>query len=100
MVYSEYPESYNIIALIEASSEFSLQDPSINITWQSKTNKIMERLLIQAAELGANGIVIEDTENIIKQNYTTRKDKNDELVTSSKSSHFKVIKVSAIYTYK
>ena len=61
-LYADYPEKFEKIALIEASSEFSLEDPSINITWQSKTNKIMERLKIKAAVLGANGIVIENTD--------------------------------------
>ena len=42
-VYLDFPEEYETIALIEASSEFAFKDPSINITCQSKSDKIIER---------------------------------------------------------
>ena len=73
-VYLNFPEKYETIALIEASSEFAFKDPSINITWQSKSDKIIERLKIEASNLGANGIVIKNTENKNKQNVTFNKD--------------------------
>ena len=67
-IYLEYPEEYEIIARIDASSEFAFRDPSFNITWQSKMDKMIQRLKIEAAQLGANGIVIEGTTNQTRQN--------------------------------
>ena len=66
-LYIEFPIEYETIAIVEASSEFAFKDPSIDITWQDKTDKIIERLKIEAAGLGANGIVIKKTG--ISQNY-------------------------------
>ena len=62
-VYLEYPESYEKIALVDAGSNFSFKDPVILFAWQSKMNKALERLKIEAASLGANGILIVDTDN-------------------------------------
>ena len=67
-IYLDFPKEYETIALIEASSEFAFKDPSINITWQSKSDKIIERLKMEASNLGANGVVIKNTENKNKQN--------------------------------
>jgi len=69
-ILAEYPDEYEIIARIDASSEFAFKDPSINLTWQSKMDKIIERLKVEAAQLGANGIIIENTDNKTKQNIT------------------------------
>ena len=89
---SEYPDEYEIIARIDASSEFAFKDPSINITWQSKMDKIMERLKIAAAQLGANGIVIENTDNKTKQNITVSKEK-----TTINEAHYKTGTATAIF---
>ena len=62
-VYLDYPESYEKIALVDAGSNFSFKDPVILFAWQSKMNKALERLKIEAASLGANGILIENTDN-------------------------------------
>ena len=62
-VYLDYPESYEKIALVDAGSNFSLKDPVILFAWQSKMNKALERLKIEAASLGANGILIVNTDN-------------------------------------
>jgi len=62
-VYLEYPESYEKIALVDAGSNFSFKDPVILFAWQSKMNKALERLKIEAASLGANGILIVNTDN-------------------------------------
>ena len=62
-VYLDYPESYEKIALVDAGSNFSLKDPVILFAWQSKMNKALERLKIEAASLGANGILIINTDN-------------------------------------
>ena len=91
-ILSEYPDEYEIIARIDASSEFAFKDPSINITWQSKMDKIMERLKIEAAQLGANGIVIENTDNKTKQNITVSKEK-----TTINEAHYKTGTATAIF---
>ena len=57
-VYLDFPKEYEKIALVEASSEFAFKNLSIDITWQDKTDKIIERLKIEASSLGAYGIVI------------------------------------------
>ena len=62
-VYLDYPESYEKIALVDAGSNFSFKDPAILFAWQSKMNKALERLKIEAASLGANGILIVNTDN-------------------------------------
>ncbi|HJM84096.1 MAG TPA: hypothetical protein QGI69_02350, partial [Candidatus Marinimicrobia bacterium] len=57
-IYIDYPEEYEKIALIDAGSNFAFKDPEILFTWQSKMNKVIERLKIEAAQLGANGVVM------------------------------------------
>ena len=57
-VYHDYPDNYEKIAIIEASSDIALKDLSIEFTDQKKTDKALERLKKEAASLGANGIVI------------------------------------------
>ena len=91
-ILSEHLDEYEIIARIDASSEFAFKDPSINITWQSKMDKIMERLKIEAAQLGANGIVIENTDNKTKQNITVSKEK-----TTINEAHYKTGTATAIF---
>ena len=66
-LYLDYPTEYEKIALIDAGSNFALKDPDILFTWQSKSNKVIERLKIAASELGANGIVIVGTDNKVHQ---------------------------------
>lgn len=53
-VYTRPPEKYEEIAILEASSKasFSLGD-------QRKTDKVIERLKIEAAKLGANGVLLQ-----------------------------------------
>ena len=91
-ILAEYPDEYEIIARIDASSEFAFKDPSINITWQSKMDKIIERLKIEAAQLGANGIVIENTDNKTKKNITVSKEK-----TTINEAHYKTVTATAIF---
>ena len=92
-IYLDFPEEYETIALIEASSEFAFKDPSINITWQSKSDKIIERLKVEASNLGANGVVIKNTENKNKQNVNYSK-KDETTVTNI---HYKVGTATAIF---
>ena len=92
-ILSEYPDEYEIIARIDASSEFAFKDPSINITWQSKSDKIIERLKIEASNLGANGIVIKNTENKNKQDFIY----DEEGKTTITNTHYKVGTATAIF---
>jgi len=92
-IFLDFPEEYETIALIEASSEFAFKDPSINITWQSKSDKIIERLKIEASNLGANGIVIKNTENKNKLNVTFDNENGGQVT----NTHFKVGTATAIF---
>ena len=92
-IYSDFPEEYKKIALIDAGSNFAFKDPAILFTWQSKMNKVIERLKIEAAKLGANGVVMVGTENKIHQSFSVDKDGN----ASSSSYTEKFGKAIAIY---
>jgi hypothetical protein len=92
-LYIEFPSEYETIALIEASSEFAFKDPSIDITWQDKTDKIIERLKIEASKLGANGIVIKKTDDKNKQNIAL----DDEGEAYINTIHYKVATATAIF---
>ena len=92
-IYSDFPEDYKKIALIDAGSNFAFKDPAILFTWQSKMNKVIERLKIEAAQLGANGVVIVGTDNKIYQTFNLDKDGN----ASSSSYTEKFGKAIAIY---
>jgi len=93
-IYLDYPEKYEKIALIDAGSNFAFKDPAILFDWQRKMDKAMERLKIEAAQLGANGILIvnTDTNNIIQ---SVRSD--GEGGTQVSSSTEKYVKAIAIY---
>ena len=73
-VYLDYPESYEKIALVDAGSNFSFKDPVILFAWQSKMNKALERLKVEAANLGANGILIVNTDIKTYQSINSNKD--------------------------
>ena len=92
-IYLDYPEKYEKIALIDAGSNFAFKDPEILFTYQSKMNKVIERLKIEAAQLGANGVVMLDTDNKIHQSFSVDKDGN----ASSSSYTEKFGKAIAIY---
>jgi hypothetical protein len=93
-IYLDYPEEYEKIALIDAGSNFAFKDPVILFDWQRKMDKAMERLKIEAAQLGANGILIvnTDTNNIIQ---SVRSD--GEGGTQVSSSTEKYVKAIAIF---
>ena len=95
-VYLDYPEEYEKIALIDAGSNFVLNDPEILFTWQSKMDKAMERLKIESAQLGANGILIVNTDNKIHTSVSS-----DGQGRSNTSTHTeKFVKAIAIYVEK
>ena len=92
-IYLDYPEKYEKIALIDAGSNFAFKDPEILFDWQSKMDKAMQRLKIEAAQLGANGILIVNTDNKIYQSISSDGDGSTHL-----SSHTeKFGKAIAIY---
>ena len=92
-IYLDYPEQYEKIALIDAGSNFAFKDPAILFDWQSKMDKVTERLKIVAAKLGANGIVIVNTDNKIYQSNSS----DGEGSTHSSSYTEKFGKAIAIY---
>ena len=92
-IYIDYPEKYEKIALIDAGSNFAFKDPEILFTWQDKMDKVIERLKIEAAKLGANGILIVNTDNKIYQSTSSDGKGN----TSASTSTQKFGKAIAIY---
>jgi len=96
-VYADYPQSYEKIAIIEASSDFALKDPSFDFTHQRKTDKALTRLKNEAALLGANGIVIENLSTKIKQNLNIYEDDEGKIKTSSQNEKQKEVKAIAIF---
>jgi len=96
-VYSDYPDNYEKIAIIEASSDLALKDLSIEFTHQQKTNKSLERLKKEAASLGANGVVIQNISTNIKQHLSLNE--NDKGEFSASSSHEKQKELNAIAIY-
>jgi hypothetical protein len=96
-VYVDYPQNYEKIAIIEASSDFALKDPSFDFTHQRKTDKALNRLKNEAALLGANGIVIENLSTNIKQNLNVYEDDEGRINTSSQNEKQKEVKAIAIF---
>ena len=92
-IYLDYPEEYEKIALIDAGSNFAFKDPVILFDWQRKMDKAMERLKIEAAQLGANGILIVNTDTNIIQSVRS----DGEGGTQVSSSTEKYVKAIAIY---
>ena len=70
----DYTEEYEKITSVDAGSNFAFKYPAILFAWQSKSNKVIERLKITASELGANGIVIVSTDNKIHQSMNVDKE--------------------------
>ena len=73
-VYIDYPENYEKIAIIEASSDLAFRDLSIDFTHQQKTNKALHRLKREAGLLGANGVVVQNIATNIKQHLSLSED--------------------------
>ena len=95
-IYLDYPEEYEKIALIDAGSNFAFKDPAFLFDWQSKMDKATERLKIEAAKLGANGVLIINTDNKIYQSINS----DGEGSISSSSHAEKLVKAIAIYVVK
>ena len=66
IVLLDFPEKYEKIALIETTSQPAISKKfnfSFAFTEQQKLDLVITRLIDEAAKLGANGIVINKTEN-------------------------------------
>ena len=96
-IYHDFPNEYQKIAMIEASSDFALKDMSIEITDQQKTDKALARLKEEAASLGANGVVIQNLSNKNKQHFSLRKDDRGNINASSRNEKQKELKGIAIF---
>ena len=91
-IYLDYPKSYEKIALIDAGSNFSFNDPALLFTWQDKMNKATHRLKTEAASLGANGVLIINTDNKVYQSISSNKQG-----TQSTTYEEKLVKAIAIF---
>ena len=95
-VYLDYPDNYEKIAIIEASSDLAFKDFSIEFTHQQKTNKAIERLKKEAASLGANGIVIQNIATNVKQHLSLNEDNKGEITVFSRHEKQKELNAVAI----
>src|SRR5690242_4398741 len=57
-IYTQPPPHFEEVAVLEASSRGGLQ-----FTEQGKMDKVIERLKAEAAKLGANGVLLQSTQN-------------------------------------
>tara|TARA_B100001123_G_scaffold302088_1_gene337188 strand:+ start:1402 stop:1830 length:429 start_codon:yes stop_codon:yes gene_type:complete len=96
-VYLDFPDEYEKIAMIEASSDFAFKDMSLEITDQRKTDKALARLKAEAASLGANGIVIQSLSNKNKLHFSLRKDDRGNLNADTRNEKQKELKAIAIF---
>ena len=96
-IYTDYPDNYEKIAIVEASSDLAFKDLSIEFTHQQKTNKALERLKKEAASLGANGIVIQNIATNIKQHLSLIENVKGEISASSRHEKQKELNAIAIF---
>ena len=96
-IYTDYPDNYEKIAIVEASSDLAFKDLSIEFTHQQKTNKALERLKKEAALLGANGIVIQNISTNIKQHLNFNENDKGEIIANSRHEKQKELKALAIF---
>ena len=96
-VYPDYPDNYEKIAIIEASSDLAFKDLSIEFTHQQKTNKALERLKKEDASLGANGVVIQKISTNIKQRLSLNENDKGEISASSRHEKQKELNAIAIF---
>tara|TARA_B100000941_G_C27974633_1_gene288070 strand:- start:13 stop:429 length:417 start_codon:yes stop_codon:yes gene_type:complete len=96
-IYTDYPDNYEKIAIVEASSDLAFKDLSIEFTHQQKTNKALERLKKEAALLGANGLVIQNISTNIKQHLNFNENDKGEIIANSRHEKQKELKALAIF---
>ena len=95
-VYHDYPDAYEKIAIIEASSDLAFKDLSIEFTHQQKTNKALDRLKKEAASLGANGIVLQNISTTLKQHFNFNENIKGKISASSRHEKQKELNAVAI----
>ena len=98
-VYFDFPKNCEKIAIVEASSNFALKDPSFDFTHQNKTDKALKRLKEEAASMGANGLVVNDLSTKKITSNQIRSDEDGKLHSSYSSYNLKEIKAIAIYVH-
>ena len=96
-VYHDYPDTYEKIAIIEASSDLAFKDLSIEFTHQQKTNKALDRLKKEAASLGANGIVLQNISTTLKQHFNFNENNKGKISASSRQEKQKELNAVAIF---
>ena len=96
-VYNDYPDVFEKIAIIEASSDLAFKDISIEFTHQQKTNKALDRLKIEAAALGANGIVLQNISTTIKSHLNFNENNKGNVSTSTRHERQKELNAIAIF---
>ena len=96
-VYHDYPDAFQKIAIIEASSDLSFKDISIEFTHQQKTNKALDRLKKEAASLGANGIVFQNISTTNKQHFNFNENNKGKISAFSRSEKQKALNAVAIF---
>ena len=96
-VYYDYPDAYEKIAVIEASSDLAFKDLSIEFTHQQKTDKALDRLKKEAASLGANGIVLQNISTSIKQHLNFNDNNKGNISTSIRHEKQKELNAVAIF---
>ena len=96
-IYNEYPDTYEKIAIIEASSDLAFKDFTIEFTHQQKTNKALKRLKKEAASLGANGIVIQNIATNIKQHFSLNENYKGDINAFSRHEKQKELNAIAIF---
>ena len=98
-VYFDFPKNCEKIAIVEASSNFALKDPSFDFTHQNKTDKALSRLKEEAASMGANGLVVNDLSTKKITSNQILSDEDGKLHSSCSSYNLKEIKAIAIYVH-
>ena len=96
-VYYDYPDVFEKIAIIEASSDLAFKDISVEFTHQQKTNKALDRLKKEAAALGANGILLQTISTTIKPHLNFNENKKGKISTSTRHERQKELNAIAIF---
>ena len=96
-VYHDYPDAYDKIAIIEASSDLAFKDLSMEFTHQQKTNKALDRLKKEAASLGANGIVLQNISTTTKQHLNLNESSKGSINIHSRQEKQKELNAVAIF---
>ena len=101
VVYADFPESCEKIAIMESASDLAFKDISILFTDQQKTNKALERLKKEAALFGANGLVVQEMLSVDRKQFSFRKydrENGESFINGSQRNKMeKEIKATAVF---